>query len=426
MADLRDPNPTAVLPDPKLGEDPAWKTARYYARQPILTAYGEIFGYELLFRSGWEEAFRGDGDSATRTMLDNTVVFGVEKLTGGPPAFINCTMQPLTTRLVEVLPPKLTVLEILETLEPTPELIRALQSLKARGFQLAVDDFVWKPHLAPLAEIADFIKVDFIQSDWRERHLLLEKLKGLPVKFLAEKIETKEEFDRARSEGFTLFQGYYFCRPTLVANGEIPANKLAELRLLENLQHEEFDLLRISEIVEQDPAIAYRLLRLVNTPMFTYRREVRTVETALMVAGEKTFRRVAILAIASALSGDSIPALLRMALVRARFCELGASICGLDGAEQYLLGLFSLLPAMLRVPMEQAISTIELRQSIREALLGQKSPERALLCWMEASEKGDWQSCDAVQEFFHLDEHGFSQAAAEAAQWADKVLGLPV
>lgn len=381
-----------------------------------------MFGYELLFRSAPEEKFRGDGDLATRTMLDNTVVFGVDKLTGGLPAFINCTLEALTANLVEVLPPHLTVLEILETLDPTEELVAACRALKAHGFRLAMDDFIWKPELAPLVEIADFIKVDFMQSKRAERVALIERLKLHSVTFLAEKIETAEEFKQARREGFTLFQGYYFCRPTLVEKGEIPPNKLAQMELLRNLQQKDLNLLEISKLVEQDAAITYRLLRLVNSPLFAYRRRVRNVETALMVAGEKAFRRIATLAIASVLNRDGAPALLRMALVRARFCELAAPLCGLDETEQYLLGLFSLLPAMLRIPMDQAIGSIELRRQVSDALLGEKTRERSLLCWMEASERGDWSKCNQVEEFHHVDQRVFAKLAAEAAEWADLTL----
>ncbi|HEX3891133.1 MAG TPA: HDOD domain-containing protein [Terracidiphilus sp.] len=395
---------------------------RYYARQPILTASGKAFAYELLFRSAPEEQFRGDGDLATRTMLDNTIVFGLEKLTGGLPAFINCTLEALTTKLVELLPPALTVLEILETLEPTEQLVQACRALKARGFRLALDDFIWKPQWAPLVDIADFIKVDFKQSDRRERLALIDRLKHHSVQRLAEKIETSEEFKLARKEGFTLFQGYYFCRPTLVKKNDIPPNKMVQLELLRDLQCGDFDLLRISKLVEQDAALTYRLLRLVNSPLFAYRRKVRTVETALMVVGEKAFRRIATLAIASALGRDGTPELLRMALVRARFCELAAPLCGLDETEQYLLGLFSLLPAMLRIPMDQALATIELRQQVLDALLGQKTRERSLLCWMEASERGDWSTCHAVEEFHRADEAKLARIAAEAAQWADATL----
>src|ERR1035437_7833367 len=135
---------------------------RYVARQPILDLRGRVHGYELLFRAGPEASFRGDGDLATRTVLDNTVIFGLEKLTGGLSAFVNCTGESLTEDLVHILPPSMTVLEILESLEPTPSLIAACRKLKAKGFRLALDDFTWKPKFDPLVELADYVKVDFL------------------------------------------------------------------------------------------------------------------------------------------------------------------------------------------------------------------------------------------------------------------------
>lgn len=412
------------LPDLEGKHGSGENRVRYYARQPILDAQGRIFAYELLFRSAPEEKFRGESDQATRVMLDNAVVFGVDKLTGGQPAFINCTLEALTAELAEILPPSLTVLEILETVEPTEEVIAACRNLKAHRFRLALDDFIWKPELAPLVEISDFIKVDFLQSGRSERLALIKKLKHHPIRWLAEKVETEEEFEQARSEGFTLFQGYYFCRPTLVERGEIPPNKLAQLELLRSLQQDDLDLLRISKLVEQDAAITYRVLRMANSPLIAFRRKVLTVQTALMVLGESAFRHIATLAIASALSQDSSPALLRMALARARFCEQAAGLCGLDPPEQYLLGLFSLLPAMLRVPMDQAISNIQLQPEIAEALVGQKTRERDLLCWMEASERGDWSTCNTVEESQRLDNRTLAEYAAEAAEWADAALHL--
>src|ERR1700677_3893605 len=134
---------------------------RYVARQPILDRNARVHGYELLFRAGPEAGFRGNGDIATRTMLDNTVIFGLEKLTGGLPPFVNCTRESLTEELVNVLPPSMTVLEILETLEPTPELITACRKLKDAGFRLALDDFTWEQKFDALVELADYIKVDF-------------------------------------------------------------------------------------------------------------------------------------------------------------------------------------------------------------------------------------------------------------------------
>lgn len=415
-------SPRPEIPARK-GQQPSEATGfRHFARQPILTADGRLHAYELLFRDQPATAFSGNGVDATRTMIDNIVMFGLKRMTGGVPVFINCTLESLTRSFVEVLPPAMTILEILETLEPTPELIAACQTLKARGYRIALDDFVWRPDLAPLVEIADIIKVDFIQSGPAERRALIELVKDLPVQLLAEKVETLDEFEQARAEGFLYFQGYYFCRPTLVSSGEIPPNKLAQLELLRALQRDNFDLQKVSKLVEQDAAITYRLLRIVNSPFYAYRRRVRTVETALIVIGENAFRRLATLAIATAISTEASPTLLRTALARARFCELAAPLLGLDEIEQYLLGLFSLLPAMLRYPMDQVIASFDLRAQVREALMGEKNNERSLLCWMEANERGDWATCTAIEELHQISQSQFGPLAEEAVDWTEKTL----
>jgi EAL and modified HD-GYP domain-containing signal transduction protein len=383
-----------------------------------------VYAYELLFRFGAEMAFHGDGDEATRTMLDNAVMFGLENLTDGLPAFLNCTLEALTEHLVEVLPPQRTVLEVLETLEMTPELIDSCRKLKELGFKLAMDDFRWKEGVEPLVEIADYVKVDILLSDRAERTELFRRLKPYPATMLAEKVETPDENEQLRAEGFELFQGYYFCRPKLQKKREVAANRITQIELLRSLQKSPIDLHHVSSLVQRDPAIAYRLLRLVNSPGSGIRQEIRSVESALIVVGEETFRRMALLAIAKALNGGKSVEILRMALVRARFCELAARLTWRDTTEQYLLGLFSMLPAMLEVPMEEAISGLPLRAEIQEALLGVRNSDRCLLCWMESSESGNWSHCDMVANKKGLEQMQLMQCAADAMQWADEALRL--
>jgi c-di-GMP-related signal transduction protein len=403
--------------------DPA-EGLRFVARQPILDRRGTVFGYELLFRNGRELAFCGDGDEATRTMLDNSVLFGSAGLTGGALAFINCTLEALSDRLVEILPTSSTVLEVLETLPPTAQLVAACRSLKSVGFKIALDDFEWKEGIEPLIELADFIKVDFLQSDRSARRAILNRLSGNQVTLLAEKLETREDYERACAEGFTLFQGYYFCHPALLKKHLIPSNKLSQIELLRYLNETPIDLHKVRELVEREPAITYRLLRLVNSPACAMRQEVRSVEAALIAVGEKTFRKMATLAIAATLNSGQPAEIVRMALVRARFCELAAGLTWFDTTEQYLLGLFSLLPAMLRVPMQEAISALPLRQEIRNALLGKPSRERCLLSWIEASERGDASQCDAIVQEAALDKNQLIHCAVEAIRWADQVLQI--
>lgn len=391
---------------------------RYVARQPILDLQGRARGYELLYRHGDEAAFIGDGEQATRTMLDNLVLFGPHRFTGGEPAFINCTQQTLTSELVSVAPPGVTVLEVLETVELTSELLASCRRLKAKGFHLALDDFRWSPGVDELVEMADYIKVDFLQSDETERRHLLKRLSGYGATLLAEKIETRTEFEQAAREGFQLFQGYYFCRPELMKKREMPANLSAQFSMLRALERDEMDFPAMARLVRQDPAITYRLLRMVNSAAFALRQEVRSVEMALIGVGEENFRRIVLLAIASSLCAGKCQETLRMALVRARFCELAAG----NSAEQYLLGLFSLLPVMLQVPMEEAIAKVGLRGPVREALMGAANDEGKWLRWMEYCERGEWEACDGIAQAHALDSCSLHHYAMEALVWTDMAL----
>ena len=409
--------PPAEVRLPKLAGE-----IRYVARQPILDRHSRVKAYELLYRTGPDEAFCGDSGNATRTMLDNTVIFGLDALTAGLPAFVNCTMESLVGHLVEVLPPSLTVLEILETLEPTPELIAACRELKAAGFQMALDDFMWEPKFEPLVELADYIKVDFLLADAATRQHLFKQLNGAAVTLLAEKVETQADFRQACTEGFTLFQGYYFCRPLLLENRKVPSNRLAHFQILELLQHDPLNLGQLSEVVKQDTSLTYRFLRLVNSPVFAIRQEVLSIKAALVAVGDDAIRRIATLAITSELNANQPTELLRMAFVRARFCELAAEFCGARPAEQYLLGLFSLLPAMLRGPMADLIPLLPLRARIREALMGAVSAEGCLLHWVEFHERGDWPKCDAIVHSYGLKLEQTLRCYEGAVIWADAAL----
>lgn len=395
---------------------------RYVARQPVMDRRHRVHGYELLFRAGPEAAFRGNGDLATRTMLDNTVMFGLERLTGGLPAFVNCTRESLTEDLVSVLPSSMTVLEILEDLAPTPLLIEACRSLKSTGFRLALDDFTWKPDLEPLVAMADYVKVDFRLTPAKERARLLERLSGYTVALVAEKVETEEEYKQACDEGFALFQGYYFCRPMLLKSGKVPANQFLHIQILQMLRDDSLELRKLTSLVKQDASLTYRLLRLVNSPMCAVRQEVRSIRSALLAVGEDTFRKLATLAITSELSQGQPEELLRLAFVRGRFCELTAELCGLDSTEQYLLGMLSLLEAMLRTPMIELVPHLPLRAEIHDALLHKTNDESALLEWLEVHEQGNWAGCDRMARNLGLSEEILVECFADAVVWAEQAL----
>jgi EAL and modified HD-GYP domain-containing signal transduction protein len=395
---------------------------RYVTRQPILDLRSNVHAYELLFSGGPGNASSGDREAAARTMLDSTVLFGLEKLTCGLPGFVKCTAEMLTGSLVEMLPPAMTVLELVDAANGPPELLKVCRNLKTAGYRLALDQSQWDSRAAPFVELADYLKVDFLRANPRERLTLRGQVGDTTAALVAEKVETQEQFRAARDEGFALVQGYYFCRPVVLGSRQVPANRLSQLEILRLLKDDSLNLHKLTQLVKRDASLTYRLLRLINSPVCAMPQEVYSVQAALLAVGEETFRRMATVAITSEMNAGQTPELLRMALVRGRFCELAARASGLDGTEQYLLGLLSLLPAMLRTPMKDLAPTMPLREEIRRALMGEEIYARCLLLWLERYEMGDWAGCGEIATARALDERGLLCSYQEAVAWTEAAL----
>jgi c-di-GMP-related signal transduction protein len=395
---------------------------RYVARQPIMDTQGRVHAYELLFRDGSDSVFRGDGAIASRTILDDTVLFGLDRYTNGQAAFISCSAETLTERLVMVLPPAKTALLIPAGALPTPQLIDACHELKSSGFRLALDDYTGNPNLQSLLECADYICVDFSSLGSEARQDIREQFSRISVSKIARKVQTQADYEQAASAGFTLFQGDYLCHPVMMKDRKVPNNRFLNFELLRHLNREPVDLRKVSELVQRDPSLTYRLLRLVNSPFCALRQEVRSIESALLIIGEAIFRRIATLAILSELNTGQPAEILQMALLRGRFCALASERCPLDPAEQYLLGLLSLLPAMLGLPMEALTPSLPLRVEIREALEGAATPERSLLAWLEFHERGNWPACDAIAHKNNLSPEQLIGCYAGAVVWAKTTL----
>ena len=395
---------------------------RSVARQPILDLHSRVHGYELLFWNGRRPMASSDSELATRTMLDNTVIYGLEELSHGLPAFVNCTADSLTDEWVQVLPPRMTVLELPSDSEATPKLLSACRKLKANGFRLALANFDGELDSRSLAALADYVKVDFAKVDSLARRNLMRWLQDSPACAVAQNVETQQQYGEACKEGFELFQGYYFCRPEPLKSHKIPGNRLVHLEILEDLQNDPVDLQRLSQLVSCDASLTYRLLRLVNSPICAMRQEVTSIQSALMLVGESTFRRIAILAIASDFNADQPTEILRMAFERGRFCELAANLCGLVPSEQYLIGMVSLFPAMLRILMEDLVRLLPLREKARDALLGRETLESILLHWIVCHEYGDWEACDTICRANGLPIDQIMHCHAEAVEWASMAL----
>jgi EAL and modified HD-GYP domain-containing signal transduction protein len=399
--------------------------ARYVARQPILNLRGRVHGYELLFRHGPEAISLGECDMGIGTMLDNAVIFGLEQFTTGRPAFISCDAEAITEKLVRVFPPAKTVLEIPASLEINSELVNACSELKLEGFQIALDDFFWSASAESLVSLADYIRVDFNRLDEVGREKL-PRVNGKSISIVAKRVETQEDYQKARSAGGTLFQGNYFCDPVVLKKTKIPPNRLTHFDILRQLHRDPIDVRQVSRLIMREVALTHRLLRLVNSPLYVTRCEVCSIETAIMIIGDQALRRIASIAILSEINADQPTEILHMALVRGRFCELASRFCSLNSPEQYLLGMFSMVPAMMRIPMEELIRSLPLRDQICNALLGEKNPERALLSWLELQERAEWEACDAIRDAIGQTHERLMLCYGEAVVWAQLALSSVV
>ena len=368
----------------------------FIGRQAILDQQKKVYAYEILFRSGLKNAFDPnlDGNVATQSVMVNAMLdFGMNKLVSDKRAFINFTEQNLLNRAPKLLPSENVVVEILETVQPTPEILQVVQELKEAGYKIALDDFVLMPGYEPLINMADIIKVDFrITTDPEERKNLREILPK-HVRLLAEKIETEEEFQQALDFGYVLFQGYFFCKPAVLHQKRLTSNALSKMRLLREINRQNIDFSSITGVISSDTNLVHKLLTYINSAGVGLNNHVSNLKQATVLLGASGVRRWVTLVSLQTFSEDKPPELFTLSLLRAKFCEIIAGELkrpGLTSDTAFLLGMFSLLDVLLSLPMDDVLKEVSLSDELSEALRGKDNDLRRLLDLVVAYEKGDW------------------------------------
>jgi len=397
------------------------KPIRYVARQPILDREEKVFGYELLFRDGLENAFTGDSDEASRATLDRSLIMGLDVLCDGRHAFVNCTRDTLIKGLVTLLPPASTIVEILENVPADPDVIAACRRLKEAGYQIALDDFVDNDPRAAMAELCDIIKVDVKLTTAQQRLALAKRYGAKHLRMLAEKIENQAEFQQAKEQGFTYFQGFFFRKPEKLNTNEMPANRLNYVRMLQEVSRPELDVPRLEKLIKCEASVCYRLLRYLNSAAFAIKNEIHSVRHAMAMLGEREVRRWVRLVAAVGAGQEKTSDLVLSALVRGRFGELLQPLVPHGESDLFLLGLLSLLDAMLEMPMAEVLERVPLDQETKAVLQGKPSSLRPIYQLMLAHESGEWEAATQLSETLHLNSEEVAGYYWLAQQWAREV-----
>lgn len=402
----------------------------FMARQQIFDRRQIVYGYELLFRSGPENRCvlndLNQSYASSKTIVDSWLFLGMDNIAGDKRAFINVTRENLVGEHLHLLPKDKVVVEILEDVEPDEATIAACRELKAAGYLIALDDFKYEARLEPLLALADIVKIDFLTLSPQERLSLRERFLPRGIKLLAEKIETHEAFREAYESGYSYFQGYYFSHPTMISGKDVASNSIAHLNLLREINRPELDLERLSQCIKSDLSLSYKLLRYINSASFGCRREIKSISQALLLLGEKEVRRWASLILLAMIGKGKPEELIVLAALRAKFCELVVSDTAMSYQAQdlYLLGMFSLLDAILDRPFSTILRDIPIAEDVKIALTGGENHFRDVYDCVLAYERADWERVSKLTAKLDKDETQIPAHYLEAVNWVNSNINV--
>lgn len=394
----------------------------FIGRQPILDANQQIVAYELLFRhnANADTAVIEDDVRACTQILVNTLNdMGAQWLLGDKQAFININADVLLGDFVELLPPKRTVLELLPGFKTDDNLVQRITALRAKGFLISLSTLE-DPGLLALLPHADYVKLNIVKLGLDKVLALSARLKGRTVKPIAEGVESHHEFDACKQAGFKLFQGFYFARPeTLTAKVIHPAYAVV-LEIL-NMVSRKAEIKEIELAFKHDVALSFKLLRYINSVGFGLSSEIQSIRHAITILGYDPLYRWLTLLMVTAGENSSSPALLKTAITRGRLTELlGAGYLSKQERDDlFIVGIFSLLDAMLEMPMEQALDKLNLPEPVTDALLHRSGVYGPFLQLSEACEGADIEKIRTLAESLVMDPEMVNKCHIDALSWAE-------
>jgi c-di-GMP-related signal transduction protein len=403
---------------------------RFIARQPILDSRLHLYGYELLFRESDSSHTVKLPAATSHVIASSTMVFNWTDLVGSNRAFLNFSASELINGAALLLSRKQVVIEIPKSTPIDEAVLAACRNLHDTGYTIAVDDFAELPEQQPLVDICTYLKVDFRNTTPDAQARIGETYEqghSNGPKLVAKKVETWQEYDRARKLGFSLFQGFFFLQPQVLHHGDIPSSHVNALQLLNAVHRSPLDILAVDDILKHDLGLTYKLLRFLNSPIMARRAEIRSVPNAIALLGEQAFRRWATLAAVVSPASEKPSELVQMALIRASLCEKMAQRMGhgRNAYEFFLVGLLSFAPALLDQPLSHIAAELPLSDELNAALNGKPNALRHALDAVLAYEQARWKEFVAFMECLALPEDAMPECFTAAHVTARELAGAP-
>lgn len=389
----------------------------FIARQPIYDRDIKLIGYELLYRAGDTDVAEFDDGkiASSQVILNGFLNIGFDGLVGSSLAFINITEDFILDESLTPMFENQTILEVLEDIEPTAEIVAGIKRLKDKGYRIALDDFQYSPKYDELLVLADFVKLDVIELSTADVIRELNHLKKYDLKIIAEKVETPEMYAFCNELAFDFFQGFHFCKPQLVTHKHVRSNKLVVLNLFKQLTKPDFDFNEIEKALAQDVTLTYKLLRYVNSAAFAQRKEIDSIKEALLLVGGDTIKKWTSMILLMQLAEGQPQELLVTALVRARMCELLENKNSNNNGQMFTVGLLSLLDALMDQALVDLLDELILSTAVKFALLDHAGERGELLHNVILYEHGEWS--ELVKH--GVDAQDYLSCYMDAVKWAD-------
>jgi EAL and modified HD-GYP domain-containing signal transduction protein len=400
----------------------------FVARQPIFDRNLNVFAYELLFRTGLSDLCEvRDADQASSDVLTTSfILVGLDELTSGKKASINFTRKLIVSEVATLFPSQQLLIEVMTDAEGDDEAFEACRQLKRDGYRLVLDDLTSDNLESRLLQIVDIAKIDFLKVPPEEQQGILTRDSLRDIALLAKKVETSSDFNRARKLGYEYFQGFFFSKPVVSSNLVIPGSKLIYLRILNEVTKPEADFKKIEEVIKQDISLSYKLLRFINSAYFGLFEQIHSIGHALALLGIREVKKWVSLTALSGLAKDKPEELAVNSLIRASLCEQMASEIGLaeKSSEFFLMGLFSLIDAIMDKPMSEILSRLPLPEEIKVALLGGSNLFRDVYDTVVAYETGEWEEFATCASRLGVSEDDVPKLYHGSVKWVNQVLQL--
>jgi EAL and modified HD-GYP domain-containing signal transduction protein len=350
-------------------------------------------------------------------MVNTFLELGIDQIAGNAQVFLNLTANFFLSRHYEVLPTKNVILEVLETIDPTPSVLEALVQARNNGYHIALDDFILRESHRVLLDHADLVKVDVLALTREELKEQVAMFREYPVRLLAEKVEDREMYDQCLALEFDYFQGYFFCKPQVMEGVRLSSNRMAVVMLLAKLQDPLIEIHELNDLVKNDVALSVKLLRYVNSASVGLPRSVDSISQAIGLVGTERMRQWASLLVL-AQTGDKPSELMRVALIRAHMCESLCPLYSVPPGQGFTVGLFSVLDAYFDCEMKQLVENLPLASEILDALLKREGVLGAILEGILAYEQGDWDH----QAIKSAEADTVNSAYWKSIEWANGVM----